>query len=810
MAGAFAKCWRAHSPVCCRALAGLMLALLVAMPTYASAQRPLVGVVTDRETSAPLSGVYVALEDRAQGRAVAAALTDESGRFLLAAAVGGTYRLRAERVGLGTEVTEWFIFEDGAAPHRIAMTERAVELEGLDVQVPVRTCRLVPAEATLVQRWWDEVRKALEATAFGEAADVAELRFERYEREWSSNLRALRVERELPMDSTPSRPFTSQNAETLSERGFVQGEEGRRLFLAPDAAVLFSGAFLSDHCLRIARRDDEIEGVGEPGIGELRLAVRPTRERPPDIRGVLTVDTVSGELRSFDFAYVNLPPDLPPSRAGGHLTFAYLPSGAWVVSDWWIRLPRVEYRWGEGSRRGSVPLVQGYVDQGGRAVGEGGRALETRLGRGTVHGFVYDSIGGRALAGARVSVVGTRYATRAGPDGRFTLAGIPAGRRGLTFHHAALTSLGLPSPVVSVEMTEGASDTVALAVPGFATVAELLCPSLRSLPEAILTGKVLDERRAERDGSAEIRARWIDGGDRSMRSEARAGSDGRYTLCDVPAGVPIDLAVRTESTSWRQGGTVELARGGVSVMELRPGAEARALVRGTVRDADRAVPLAGADVWVLAVTGDTVSGAQVDSTGHFRMSVPPGVGYRAVASVDGYLREASTTFTLEGAESLHVTFELIEDPGRQAMKIEGIKVEIEARNRTVARRLLRQYGQSEASMGRRWIGVATLDSIPPTGEYDPGVAISRQGMPGVWVDQAAKRGQNPILCVQQRPHRCSIVILNGMRIDLSTALQVDFQNLEGIAVLSPEDATTFFGTEGGGGAVLLWMRGSGR
>jgi Carboxypeptidase regulatory-like domain len=800
-----------------RAMILFILALLVVnLPSRGAAQQQLVGIVMDRETSAPLTGVYVALEARA-GRRVVAALTDESGRFVLTAEVGGTYRLRAERVGLATETTDWFRFEEGAPPRSISMAERAVELEGLSVRGRVRTCRLEPVEATVVQRWWDEVRKALESTALVEAGDLARLRFERFEREWSANLRAVRRERVLPADSTPSRPFLSPDAETLSKRGFVQGQEGDRLFLAPDAAVLFSRTFLEDHCLGIAvEGEEEVDGT-ESSLGELRLTVEPTRKSPPDIRGVLTVDTLTSELRAFDFKYVNLPPDLPRNRSGGHLTFAQLPSGVWVVSDWWIRLPRIQYQSGEGSRRGAVPVVMSYVDQGGRAVEAGGRPLDldARLGRATIHGTVYDSLTGGPLARARVSIVGSRLAAWTGLDGRFILADVPAGLHGLTFHHAELTRMGLPSPVYPVEAAAGSEDTVALATPGFATTAMLLCADSAGPPETILTGRVIEALGAEGVPSAEIRARWVEAGasgvERSMRREGRAGSDGRYLLCDLPTGVPIALAVRTDSVTWRDAGAVELPRRQVVVDVLRPGQESRAIVRGTVRAEEGDSLLAGANVWVLAVTGDTVAGALTDSVGAFRVDVPPDVGYRAIAVVpDEYLREASAAFTLDGAESLDVQFELIRDPKVLAMKIEGLVVEIEARKRKVAKRLLMLYGQSPARLGRRWIDRATLDALPSSGESDPGVAIEWQGMPRVSVDQAVKHGKNPILCVRQGPRRCAIVVLNGARINLRSALLIDFRDLEAIAVLSPQDATTFYGTEAGGGAVLLWTRLGGR
>jgi len=787
---------------------------LTGLPSPATAQLAIVGIVTDQETSAPLVGVYVVLEARAGDETLVAALTDEFGRFVLAAEVGGTYRLRAERVGLATEITDWFTLDEGATLRRISMAEQAVELEGFSVRVPVRTCRLDPVEAPVVQRWWDEVRKALEATAFVEASDVAGLRFERFEREWSPGLHSLRSERDLPTDSAPSRPFVSQDAKTLSERGFVQGPAGARLFLAPDAAVLFSKTFLADHCFGIKGAGDTEVGAESLSPGHLLLTVEPTRRRPPDIRGVLTVDTLSGELRSFDFEYANPPRDLPRSEAGGHLGFEYLPSGAWIVSEWWVRLPQIQWVGGGISNRGSVSTVAGYLDRGGRVAEVEGRtvAFGAQSARGTLNGTVYDSLNATPLAGARVWIVGSRYSVQTDSDGRFTLVDVPVGQRGLTFRHPELTRRGFPSPVMAVDVREDSSDTLALSIPGFATAVALFCQDSASPLEAILTGTVVRGMGGEPVSLAEVRANWIEPGGagrmgQSMRTEARTGADGRYFLCELPSGVPVSLAVRTDSVVWREAGTVELPGGRIVVEDLRPGAESRAVVRGTVRSEENGSPLAGAGVWVLDVMGDTVASALADSLGAFRVSVPPGVGYRAVASRVGYLREASTAFTLDGAESLDVRFELIQD---LVMKIEGFVVEVEARNRRVARRLLRQYGENETTMGRRWIGVAALDSMPVVGETDPGVAIQSRGMPGVWVDQAQKYGANPILCVRLRPRECAIIILNGMKIDLGTALLLDFRDLEGIAVLSPNNATTFFGTHAGGGAVLLWTRGSGR
>jgi hypothetical protein len=49
-------------------------------------------------------------------------------------------------------------------------------------------------------------------------------------------------------------------------------------------------------------------------------------------------------------------------------------------------------------------------------------------------------------------------------------------------------------------------------------------------------------------------------------------------------------------------------------------------------------------------------------------------------------------------------------------------------------------------------------------------------------------------------------VLNGVVIDPVEANQMDPEAIEAIAVLSPMDATTLYGTVGGSGAVLIWTR----
>jgi hypothetical protein len=185
--------------------------------------------------------------------------------------------------------------------------------------------------------------------------------------------------------------------------------------------------------------------------------------------------------------------------------------------------------------------------------------------------------------------------------------------------------------VFAVEVAEGGVDTVALATPGFAATGTLLCTDPTRPPSTILTGRILDAREGEPVGEAKVRANWVEHeGARVMRSDGTAGADGRYVLCDLPAGAPVSLAIHADST-WRESATVELPAGRVVVADLRPGAEARASVRGTVRLADEGTPISGAVVRILSVRGDTVAGTRTDTAGRFLLRVRADVGYRAPA-----------------------------------------------------------------------------------------------------------------------------------------------------------------------------------
>ncbi len=516
----------------------LFVAWLVAclVPGAARAQT-VTGIVLDARTESPLSGVLVSLLDPDDRRA-AATLTDETGSFSLEPGRFGRFRIRAERIGLQTLTSGAFeLFTTVPREERILMADRAIEIAGLVVDSRIEQCRLDPGNAMRIQRWWQEVRTALDVSSVVQSEGLAHFQVERYEREWDEDLdRVLSQVRHAEVGLS-SRPFVSAEAAFLAEGGFIQGSlEGEREYYAPDADVLLSDIFLSRHCFSVTSHDDD---------DLLGLSFEPTRDDVPDIHGTLWVDTTTAELQSLDFRYSETD-DEPDSESGGFVAFEYLSSGAWIVREWYIRMPRLA-RDAWSSR---IELV-GYVDVGGtaspleattRAPAEGGAV-------GAVRGVVYDSVGDRRLQGATVSVFGTALSAITDARGEFVLPVVPAGEQRLTFSHPDPRAWGLGAPLVSVDVKPRLTSDVTLAVPGFRRVAGVVCQGGGLRAEAVLVVEIQSSDGVAMEDVPLVLS-WPGGGSDEpappVRREGRTGPGGRFVSCTIPSEKPVSVDLRIE------------------------------------------------------------------------------------------------------------------------------------------------------------------------------------------------------------------------------------------------------------------------
>ncbi len=498
------------------------VALIGGGPTTALAQG-VTGVVRDSVSAAPIPGVLVSVLDL-DGARVRGALTDEAGRYAIEVPLG-RYRIRAERIGLRPMTTEPFdVSTFNLHRQEVRMTDRAVRIAGLVVDGRVQSCRLDPEGAVRIQRWWQEIRTALDVSSVMQRQRFADFRVEKFEREWDPDLRRIIASNRRVEVATSSRPFVSEDADFLAEGGFVQGEiTGQRQYYAPDADVLLSDVFLSQHCFSVIEDDDR--------EGQLGLRFEPTRDRrEADIHGTLWVDTTTAELQSLDFRYANVD-GADEDESGGLVAFDYLSNGAWIVSEWYIRMPRLGVR----ERRGrSEYVVLGYVDVGGEVTPLGlGRETGAPGVEGAIRGTVYDSIRGVPVPDARVTILGTRLEALTDAAGQFVLTNVPVGRHNVTFFHADTEAWGLGSAFVEVEVEKSLTSVADLAIPGFRQAALALCLGEGVEAQTIVLGTALGPER-QPIPNLPLEFSWTPSREVDHALPARTGSDGRFIVCTLP------------------------------------------------------------------------------------------------------------------------------------------------------------------------------------------------------------------------------------------------------------------------------------
>lgn len=528
------------------ALAGLAL-----LAARIAGGQTVTGKVLAKTDGAPVAGAIVALVD-SSGHVLASRLAEDGGTFSLDAPNPGHFTLRVERIGFRSTITAMFLLRQGETVDvPVTLAGEGVSLRAVVVNAD-RRCVVRPQEGVAMAQLWNEARKALRATQLTQIAQAAakarrdphrfRMRWRKFRHDLTPQTLDVVHSEEVELEGETVTPFVSENPEVLARDGYMTGAiETGSTFYAPDADVLLSDLFLDSHCFRLQaprrdRRDDLIGLAFEP----VRLT-NDGRTGHVDVRGVLWLDRTSAELRYMEYSYTNLPLDVSARYAGGQLEFRPLPDGRWIVWRWYIHMPKLErtrhiVTSGLGEWRTEVVQVQ----EDGAELLEVRPAGSTGTARATLRGIVFDSLRGGAMAGVRVFISGTSFATTTAADGSYRIDSIPPGWYRASIIAPRLDTLLLDPPVRELTLSAGQDKRVDLAVPSLHTVSAQLCAAPIGDSSSVILGVVRDSGVTAAE--THVRAEWTEiskvATDRvrsqPIWSETMSSAGGRYSLCDIP------------------------------------------------------------------------------------------------------------------------------------------------------------------------------------------------------------------------------------------------------------------------------------
>jgi len=280
-----------------------------------------------------MSGVIITLFTT-EGRIAAVGLTSESGDFALRAPAPGTYSVDAKRIGRMRTSSPAVSLQEGETTNlRLAISPVGASLP--DVRVTsLNTCGQRSGEGHSLAELWEDTRAALTATRVTLEQHPFTATAVRYTRQLDPGTLKVRHEERNEQFGLITAPFSSVSSDELRRNGYVIGQpDGSTLYHAPDANVLLSDSFLAAHCFRVEKG----KGINSSLIG---ITFQPVYTQDmPDVTGTLWLDRQTHQLHTMDFRYTQLPHGTRNDKVGGHLEFVRLPSGAWIIQKWWLRMP---------------------------------------------------------------------------------------------------------------------------------------------------------------------------------------------------------------------------------------------------------------------------------------------------------------------------------------------------------------------------------------------------------------------------------------------------------------------------------------
>ena len=503
------------------------------------------GVVVDSASQQPLTAVLVSLADSAH-RNLQRFLADAGGEFRFSVPRPGRYSIQAERLGMATATVEQIdVAADQTVSLRIALAHLPIALEGLQASGD-RRCELSRDLGIETLRIWEEARKALNAADFTSSAGVYVHDLGKYVRELEPGSLKILSETHSFWSTTNERPIESLPVEELLDGGWVVRESGGNRYFAPDAHVLLSDEFLDTHCMQLRPRDES-----NPHLVGLEFRPVQNQSRRTHIQGVLWLSRETGGLEWLEFNYLNLPGPaeaVNSDQIGGRVDFRSLPDGTWIVSKWYIRMPRVV----EEQRRVlhynvRRPRLKGIVEVGGWVMEararESGKIAFVEHG-GAIKGQVREEGDPVKESWGRVALVGVGVAVDLDSEGRFVVPGLPPGTYQLSYLRPSLGGLDRDYPLADAVVRFGDTTTVRLEAADADAVLARACGLRDWTPyTGVLQGHVvLPDSRLAASGTRVV-ARWeewrstgsgpLQG--RAMHAATETNSIGAYRLCGIPA-----------------------------------------------------------------------------------------------------------------------------------------------------------------------------------------------------------------------------------------------------------------------------------
>ena len=326
-------------------------------PSALGAQIVRVTVVTPE--GGPMQGALVTLVDTAGVRR-AGGFSNGAGQLSIHAPGPGRFSIRAELVGRATVSSPpRDLAASDTVDHRLVGGERTGgRLRAVEIVDTTRCVTKTETGATTAALW-EEIAKALRAAAFAEENRILDFMLATHSR-LRSTKRNYREERVDTMMVSASHPFSARTPAELAQKGYVEAEGDEIIYHAPDHAALLSDEFIREHCFSTVRG----KGADRDLVG---LAFEPLAGREqPDVRGVFWIDPEVSELRRLEYTYTGLDPAFTIKDGGGRLHFRRLATGAWIITQWSIRMPVVDMPVPGGRRK--KPDVVGINEAGGRVL----------------------------------------------------------------------------------------------------------------------------------------------------------------------------------------------------------------------------------------------------------------------------------------------------------------------------------------------------------------------------------------------------------------------------------------------------------